>query len=210
MDIAVIGTGNVGGTLGNRWVSLGHNVTFGVRDPSAVKIKSLLKLSDNQAKATSVPDAVASSDVVVLATPWGAVRDAIAVAGNLRGKIVVDCTNPISEGLAGLSVGQTTSAGEEVAKWAQGARVVKAFNTTGANNMADPQFPDGKATMFICGDDAEAKEVVASLARDLGFDVCDCGAIQASRYLEPMAMLWIHLAYRQGHGRDFAFRIIKR
>jgi NADPH-dependent F420 reductase len=210
MKIAVIGTGNVGGTLGNRWASLGHDVTFGVRDPAAVKVKSLLKLSDNKATAASVPDAVAASDIVVLATPWEAVGDAIAVAGDLRGKIVVDCTNPIVEGPAGLSIGQTTSAGEQVAKWAQGARVVKAFNTTGANNMAEPQFPDGKATMFICGDDWEAKDAVGSLAKELGFEVCDCGGIQVSRYLEPLAMLWIHLASRQGLGRDFAFNIIKR
>jgi predicted dinucleotide-binding enzyme len=148
--------------------------------------------------------------VVVLATPWAVVRDAIAVAGDLRGKVVVDCTNPIAENSSGLTVGTTTSAGEQVAQWAAGARVVKAFNTTGSSNMANPEYDEGRATMFICGDDPEAKETVSTLASDLGFDVCDSGPLQVARYLEPLAMVWIQLAYPQGLGRDIAFRLIKR
>jgi NADPH-dependent F420 reductase len=210
MKIAVIGTGNVGGTLGTRWAGMGHDVVFGVREPTSPKVKSLLKLTENKARAASVPDAVASSDVVVLATPWASVPDAIAVAGDLRGKVIVDCTNPIAENLSGLTVGTTTSAGEQVAQWAAGARVVKAFNTTGSSNMAKPEYAEGKATMFICGDDAEAKEAVSSLASDLGFDVCDSGPLQVARYLEPLAMVWIKLAYSQGLGRDIAFRLIRR
>jgi predicted dinucleotide-binding enzyme len=189
---------------------MNHDVVFGVREPTSPRVKSLLKLTDNRAKAASVPETVASSDVVVLATPWGAVRDAIAVAGDLRGKVLVDCTNPIAENLTGLTVGTTTSAGEQVARWAPGARVVKAFNTTGSGNMANPRYEEGNVTMFICGDDAEAKETVSSLAKDLGFDVCDSGPLQAARYLEPLAMVWIQLAYARGMGRDIAFRLIRR
>ncbi len=210
MKIAVIGMGNVGGTLGTRWASIGHDVVFGVREPTSPKVKSLLKLTENKALAASVLDAVASSDVVVLATPWESVRDAIAVAGDLRGKVVVDCTNPIAENLTGLTIGMTTSAGEQVAQWAPGARVVKAFNTTGSGNMANPEYAEGKVTMFICGDDPDAKETVSALATDLGFDVCDSGPLQMARYLEPLAMTWVKLAYAQGLGRDIAFRLIKR
>jgi NADPH-dependent F420 reductase len=210
MKIAVIGIGNVGGTLGTRWAGMGHDIVFGVREPTSPKVKSLLKLTENKARAASVSDAVASSDVVVLATPWAVVRDAIAVAGDLRGKVVVDCTNPIAENSSGLTVGTTTSAGEQVAQWAAGARVVKAFNTTGSSNMANPEYDEGRATMFICGDDPEAKETVSTLASDLGFDVCDSGPLQVARYLEPLAMVWIQLAYPQGLGRDIAFRLIKR
>ena len=210
MKIAVIGMGNVGGTLGTRWASMDHDVIFGVREPTSPKVKSLLKLSENRALAASVPDAVSASDVIVLATPWDAVRDAIAVAGDLRGKIVIDCTNPIAAGANGLSVGLTVSAGEQVAEWARGARVVKAFNCTGANNMSNPKYPEGKATMFICGDDSEAKEAVSTLADNLGFEVVDSGPLQVARYIEPLAMLWIQLAYSQGLGRDFAFKIMKR
>jgi len=210
MKIAVIGMGNVGGTLGTRWASMGHDVVFGVREPASPKVKSLLKLTENKAVAASVLDAVAASDIVVLATPWESVRDAIAVAGDLRGKVVVDCTNPIAENLTGLTIGLTTSAGEQVAQWAAGARVVKAFNTTGSSNMANPEYTEGKVTMFICGDDPDAKETVSALTVQLGFDVCDSGALQMARYLEPLAMAWIKLAYSQGLGRDIAFRLIKR
>jgi len=210
MKISVIGMGNVGGTLGTRWASMNHDVVFGVREPTSPKVKSLLKLTENRARAASVPDAVASSDVVVLATPWGAVRDAIAVAGDLRGKVLVDCTNPIAENLTGLAVGTTTSAGEQIARWAPGARVVKAFNTTGSSNMANPRYKEGNVTMFICGDDAEAKATVSTLAEALGFDVCDSGPLRVARYLEPLAMAWIQLAYAQGLGRDIAFRLIRR
>jgi NADPH-dependent F420 reductase len=210
MKIAVIGIGNVGGTLGTRWAIMNHEVVFGVREPTSPKVKSLLKLADNKAQAASVPDAVAASDVVVLATPWEAVADAIAVAGDLKGKVIVDCTNPVAERMSGLSIGQTTSAGERVAEWTKGARVIKAFNSTGANNMANPVYGEHKATMFICGDDPEAKAIVSNLAGDLGFDVCDSGPLRVARYLEPLAMLWIHLAYAQGLGREFAFTLLKR
>jgi NADPH-dependent F420 reductase len=210
MKIAIIGSGHVGGTLGTRWASGGHDVVFGVREPSSSKVKSLLKLAGNGARAAHLPDAVAASDVVVLATPWESVPDAIAVAGDLRGKILVDCTNPIAEGMRGLSLGLTTSAGERVAEWATGAHVVKAFNCTGANTMANPRFGDDKATMFVCGDDPMAKSIVCDLARDLGFEVCDSGPLRIARYLEPLAMLWIELAYTQGLGREFAFTLLKR
>jgi hypothetical protein len=129
-------------------------------------------------------------------------------AGDLGGKIVVDCTNPI--GADGLVVGTTTSAGELAAGWAQGAVVVKAFNTTGSGNMENPRYGDRAVTMFICGDDSQAKAVVGSLAEQIGFDVIDTGPLKAARYLESMAMLWVHLAYNQGFGTDFAFKLIRR
>ncbi|MDH3215492.1 MAG: NADPH-dependent F420 reductase [Candidatus Krumholzibacteria bacterium] len=210
MKIAVIGTGNVGGILGARWSEVGHEVTFGTRDPASPKVKSLLKLTENKARAASVLDAVSSSEVMVLATPLKAARDAIAVAGDLIGKILVDCTNPIGEGPDGKTMGAGKSAGEQVAEWARGARVVKAFNTTGSNNMADPAYGDHKATMFICGDDTAAKAVVSKLAAELGFEVCDGGRLSTARLLESLAMLWIHLAYSQGLGREIAIALLKR
>jgi hypothetical protein len=88
--------------------------------------------------------------------------------------------------------------------------VVKAFNTTGWENMADPIYHGEPTTMFICGDDAEAKAVVSDLATDLGFDVADTGPLSTARYLEPLAMVWIHLAIGQKQGRQIAFKIVKR
>jgi 8-hydroxy-5-deazaflavin:NADPH oxidoreductase len=210
MKIAVIGSGNVGGALGTGWAKKGHSVVFGVRDKNDQELASLLKKAGSNARAASVPEAAASGEVVVFATPWPATQDAIRNAGDLKGKIVLDCTNPLKPDLSGLLIGHTTSAAEQVANWASGAKVVKAFNTTGANNMENSRYPDGPLAMFYCGDDADAKKTVAQLASDLGFEPIDAGGITQARLLEPLATLWIHLAYAQGLGREFAFRIIRR
>lgn len=210
MKIAVIGTGNVGGTLGSRWAQNGHRVIFGSRNPGRPKVQELVQRAGANAHATSVSEAVAQSEVVVLATPWNATQEIIQSAGDLQGKVVVDCTNPLAEGLRGLSVGHTISGGELVAEWAVGVRVVKAFNSTGAGNMANPLYDGVAVSMFICGDDADAKAIVSELVSELGFEVVDTGALATARYLEPLAMLWIHLAYVEGYGPDIAFKLLKR
>ena len=211
MKIAVIGAGNVGGTLGKLWAAKGHDVMFGVRDPQEDKVREAIKETGGKARAGSVKEAAASGDVVVMATPWPATHEAIQSAGNLNGKVVVDCTNPLAPDLSGLVVGMTDSAGEEVARWAKGARVVKAFNTIGAPNFGNPKFGPESASMFICGDSEDAKVMVSKLAAELGFDVVDVGPLTASRLLEPLAMLWIHLAFKQGLGpTGHAFKLLRR
>jgi predicted dinucleotide-binding enzyme len=127
-----------------------------------------------------------------------------------QGRILVDATNPIAPGLAGLSLGTTTSGAEQVAERARGARVVKAFNTTGAENLADSRYPQGQPLMPVAGDDAAAREQVLALATLIGFDAVDMGPLSSARTLEPWAMAWIHLAIRQGQGRGFAFARMRR
>jgi len=208
MRIGIIGAGNVGGTLGRGWARAGHEVTFGVRNVADPKTAELLK--DSTAKAASVAEAAAFGEVVVFATPWEATQDAVKSAGDLAGKIVLDTTNPLAPNLSGLTHGFETSAGERVASWASGAKVVKIVNTPGANNMADPDFNGTAASMFYCGDDAGAKAAAARLASDLGFDPVDAGNLEQARLLEPLALLWIRLAYVQKQGRDIAFKLMKR
>jgi len=210
MKITIIGSGNVGGTLGSRWAKKGHEITFGARDPKGEKVQKLLKSLDGKAKASGVKDAVSASQVVLLATPWWSAEDAIRSAGDLKGKIIIDCINPLAKDMSGLTIGHTTSAAEKIAGWAVGARVVKAFNSTGSKNMANPVYGSQKITMFICGDDVEAKKTVAGLAAELDFDVVDAGALVAARYLEALAMLWVHLVVVAGLGPDVAFKLIKR
>jgi hypothetical protein len=210
MKIAIIGIGNVGSALGRRWAAARHDVVFGVRDPAGSKAQSVVREAGPPTRAATVDAAAAFGDVVVLATPFDATEDAIRQAGGLAGKIVVDCTNPLRSDLSGLSVGHTTSAGETVARWAPQARVVKALNTTGAGNMLDPRYPDGTAAMFVCGDDLAAKATVSELVAALGFDVVDAGPLTQARLLEPLAMLWISLAYRQQLGPGIAFRLMRR
>jgi NADPH-dependent F420 reductase len=213
MKIAVIGTGNVGGTLGKRWARAGHEVAFGARDPAETKVTALVRESGPGARAASVAEASRRAEVVVLAVPWDNAREALAAAGDLRGRVLIDATNPLvmtPEGLRqGLVIGHTTSAAEQVARWAEGARVVKAFNTTGWQNMADPVYNSQGLSMLLCGD-AEAKKVVSGLARQLGFEPVDVGPLRSARYLEAVAMLWIDMAVLQGFGTNFGFQVVKR
>lgn len=210
MRIAIIGAGNVGGTLGRMWAAKDHEVAFGIRRPNDAKVQALLTATGKRARAASVKDAVSGAEVVVLATPWNAIEAAIRDAGDLRGKVVVDATNPLKSDLSGLTIGHSTSAAEQVVGWAPGARVVKAFNTIGAVHMADPRFGTQRASMFICGDDASAKATVARLAGELGFDPVDCGPLTQARLLEPLALLWISMAYAYGAGPNIGFALLRK
>ncbi|HXE11856.1 MAG TPA: NADPH-dependent F420 reductase [Bryobacteraceae bacterium] len=206
MRIGIIGAGNVGSTLGAGWSKAGHKIIFGSRDPTSQKMTELAR--NTGATAGSNQEA-AEADVVVLTTPWPATKEAVSGL-LLAGKVLVDVTNPLLPDLSGLEVGTTTSGAEQVAQWANGALVVKAFNTVGFNVMAHPQYKDGDAVMFYCGDNAGAKATVHQLAMDLGFDPHDAGPLTQARYLEPFAMLWITLALNYGYGREFGFKLIRK
>jgi predicted dinucleotide-binding enzyme len=210
VKISILGAGSVGGTLGRGWARKGHDVFFGVPNPADSKTQELLTNIGSKARAGAVAEAAAASDVIVLATPWPATQDAIKAAGSLTGKILVDCTEPLKEDFSGLSLGYTTSGAEQVAHWAKGASVFKAFNQTGFKNMADPVYDGRKTVMFVCGDDAAQKPTVLQLASDIGFDSIDAGGLVIARLLEPFGMLWIHLALVQGLGVDFAFSLLRR
>jgi predicted dinucleotide-binding enzyme len=199
MKIAILGAGNVGRTLGKVWASRGHEILYGRRQPDP-----------GQLTETTVREATRDGDVLVLTTPWGAAQETLAGASTLMGKILLDCTNPLLPGLGGLEVGHNTSGAECVAQWAPGARVVKIFNTVGYNIMANPVFGNERASMLFCGDDPEAKRVAAGLAEDAGFEPVDAGPLTQARLLEPFALLWITMALKHGHGRDMAFRLLRR
>ena len=208
MNIAILGTGRVGGTLGIRWAGQGHRITYGVCDPESAEVREVLSKSP-QATATTLRAAVEANTVVLLAFPWTVTEEVLHSLGNLAGKILLDCINPISSDLKRLEFGFTTSAAEQIAGWAPGAKVVKAFNTVSNASMADPSFGGEKAAMFYCGDDAEAKAIVRSLTEDVGLEPVDAGPLQQARHLESLAHLYIHLAVFGGWG-DCAFRLVKR
>lgn len=210
MKITVVGAGNVGKALGSGWAKAGHDVTFAVRADSLQKYADLPAELGGKVTVTPMKDAAAGSDVVVLATPWGAAQQAIQELGDLDGRIVVDCMNPLKPALAGLTHSGDDSGAEQVARWATGARVVKAFNTTGFNIMQNPQLEGGPAVMLVCGNDEAARNAVLDLARDLGFDALSAGGLDSARLLEPMAMLWIKLAMPLGHGRNHAFALLRQ
>jgi 8-hydroxy-5-deazaflavin:NADPH oxidoreductase len=216
MKIAIIGAGNVGGALGKAWAKAGHYIIFGVRNPGQGKTQPPLAEIGVGATAVTLPDAARSADIIVLATPWPAVPDAINALGDLRGKTIIDCTNPLSlngDGSLSLSLGSTTSGAEEIEKLATGANVVKAFNTYGWENFADSSYPNAgglKPVMFYCGDHDAAKDIVKQLATDLGFEPVDTGGLGMSRSLEPLALLWIRLSIREGRNPNFTWARLTR
>lgn len=207
MKITILGTGNVGQALATGWVSAGHKITFGSRQPTGEKAQKLVASFEGKMQVQQSTEAIASAEVVVLAVPWNGVEAVAKSVVDWAGKILIDATNPIGPGFS-LAVGKDTSGGELVQSWATGARVVKAFNTTGYNNMLDPVYNGASTTMFIAGDDADAKHTVTQLTETLGFDVADVGDITKSRFLEPLALAWISLAMVQG--REIALKLVRR
>lgn len=208
MSISIIGAGNVGMALGQAFAQRGETVVYGVPAPS--KYEDAVASLGDKARITTTTEAIVASDTVILAVPYAALSAIAQSVPDWQGKVLIDATNPLAPGLSGLSVGTSTSGAEELAKLAQGARVVKAFNTTGAENMADSRYPQGVPMMPVCGDDAQARQRAMALATLIGFEAVDMGPLMAARYLEPFAMTWIHLAIKQGHGRRFAFAMLRR
>ena len=210
MKIGIIGSGNVGGVLGTRWAKAGHQVTFGSRDPGAADMQQLLARAESNARAATLPDTAKSGELLLLATPWPVTKDVVQGLGDLTGKVLIDATNPLLPDLSGLAVGANTSGAEQVAGWARGATVVKAFNTVGSNIMENPAFGADQPVLFFCGEDAGAKGKVKQLADELGFEGVDAGPLTQARLIEPFALLWISLAFKAGLGREIAFQFLRR
>ncbi len=157
-------------------------------------------MQDNESAATA-------AEVVVLGTPWQATQQAVQSCSGLAGKVLIDCTNPLTPKFSALEIGLTTSGAEQVASWAPGARACKAMNQIGAPMMDGPQLP-GKPVMFVCGDDDQAKSVTTALVNDLDFETVEAGDLTVARLLEPYGLLWIHLALRRGFGTNFGFGLL--
>ncbi len=196
MNIAIIGTGNMGSALGTLLTQARHTVTFGSRDPQQ-----------------PVRQAIEGAELVILAVPY---TGAIALAEDpdvrtaLAGKIVVDITNPLAPDFMSLTIGHTSSAAEEIARRLPEARLVKAFSTIFAEVLrAKAEDQKVTATVLVAGDDAQAKSPVLALASELGFSAVDTGALTNARYIEPLTELEIQLAYGQGRGSRITFQLVE-
>jgi 8-hydroxy-5-deazaflavin:NADPH oxidoreductase len=188
--VALIGTGNVGAALGQRFAEHGHTIVYGSRDPAAADVRELVAATGHGAAAVAPADAAARADIVVLAVPWSAAEDVVRGLGDLRGKILVDPTNPrvmASDGFADYPIPDSNA--ERIARLAPGAHVVKAFSTLGFETMLDPKVADGPVTVPIVGDDRAAKERVATLAREIGLEAIDVGPLRHARILEGLHYL---------------------
>jgi NADPH-dependent F420 reductase len=202
--VAIIGAGNVGGGLGVNLSKRGLAVKFGVRPEANVKA---LLAQCKDASASAPIEAAAWGDVIFLAVPGSAaVEVARSLSGSLAGKVVVDCNNPLvwKEGPVWDPPAEGSLAAA-IAKVAPGARVVKGFNTFGAEFHKDPGQTGAPAYVYLAGDDAAAKKVVMDVATQGGFHPIDAGPLRNASVLENVAMLWIHLATVGGQGRGFTF-----
>ncbi len=203
MNITVIGSGNMGSGFVKQLSAAGHRVTVTGRDLAKA---ALLTQQYPGAQAVEPAQAARDADVIIVATPYESAAAALRSLGDLKGKVVVDVTNPLTADYMGLTIGHATSAAEEIARAVPGAAVVKAFNTVFAQVLAEgADFGAGrKVPVFVASDHAAAKDAVKALAQRMGFDVIDAGALKNARYLEPVAGLNIYLAYGAGLGTGIA------
>lgn len=194
----MLGSGDVGRALAAAWQVAGHAVVIGTRDPDREVLRTWATASG--VALASPAEAAAGAETVVLATAWGGAENALTLAGPaLDGKVLVDVTNPLrfTDRLE-LALGHSDSGGEQVQRWAPGAKVVKAFNTVGFELMDHPRTDGEQPTLFVATDDDRARAVAVTLARDLGWRVHDAGGLRGARLTEPLAMLWIEHAIRSG------------
>ncbi len=211
MHLAVLGTGSVGRTLAARFVELGHDVRLGTRDPSATRSRDdWTELRG--VELTTFADATADAELVVHAGSGAAALDLLAQAGDLSGKVLVDISNPLdfSAGFPPtLSVKDTDSLGEQVQRAFPDAFVVKTLNTLTAELMAHPDRLPEPTTIFVSGDDADAKRLVTGLLVELGHqDVLDLGGIETSRGVEMWLPLWLRVMGALGTA-EFNIKVVR-
>ena len=214
MKIGIIGSGDVGRKLSDGFIELGHHVKIGSRDPNQSKITDWINKHDKEkASSGTFAETASFGELVVLATLWEGTADAIQLSNskNLTNKIVIDVTNPLdfSKGIPPtLAVGHTDSGGERIQRMLPDSKVVKAFNIVGNPHMVHPDFPSGKPTMFICGNDEASKKIVTDdIVSKFGWETIDIGGIEGSRVLEPLALLWILQYFKTGNG-NHAFKLL--
>lgn len=212
MKVGVLGTGDVGKALGNGFLALGHEVKLGSRD--AGKAGAWAKAAGGRASAGSFAETAAFGEVLVLATLGVAATQALDLAGpqHFKDKLVIDTTNPLdfSAGFPPrLAITGYDSGGEQIQRALPGARVVKAWNTVGHAHMFRPQFPDGPPDMFICGNDAAAKQQMKGILDQFGWGTVDVGNIEAARYLEAMCLVWV-LYGASGNTWNHAFKLLRK
>ncbi len=205
MKIAIIGTGNVGGALATKWANTGHQIFLGVQDAQDFKGKELLK--NPNTTVHSVQDAVKMAEVILLATPAPVTVEVTKSLGDTTGKIIIDAMN-IVMGRGPQGFKNTTDA---ILANTQTQDVVKCFNTTGFNNMQNPNYGDTAIDMFVAGDSEKGKKIAIQLAKDAGFAECyNIGGNDKFELMEQFAWFWINLAMFQGQGREIGFKLLKR
>ena len=207
-NIGILGTGQVGQTIGKKLVQLGYNVTLGSRTADNTAAKEWAQQAGGKAASGTFADAARNADVVFVCTKGDGTVDAIKQAGaeNLKGKLVIDLTNPLdfSNGMPPSLLkdySNTFSLGEAVQQTAPDAKVVKTLNTVNCEVMVEPSKSGGQPTMLMSGNDANAKAEATKILNEFGWnDVLDLGDITASRPMEAYVTLWVRTYMATGNG----------
>ena len=205
MKIAIIGTGNVGGALATKWAHKGHEIFLGVRDVNNFKGQHLL--SNPNTKVCTTHAAVQNAGVILISTPAMMAIEVAKSLGETNGKVIIDTMNIVmGRGPSGF-----TNTSDAILANTFTNDVVKCFNTTGFNNMVNPNYGDQVLDAFVAGDSMRGKEAAKQLAKDAGFAECyDIGGNDRFELMEKFAFFWINLAMFQGQGRDIGFKLLKR
>ncbi len=213
MKVGVIGSGVVGQTLAAGFLKHGHEIEIGTREPAKLKEWSAKHLG---AKVKTLAEAVAFGKAVVLAVAGQVALEALKLVGPkaLQSKTVIDACNPIGggppiNGAMSYLTTLTDSLMERLQKAYPSAHLVKAFNSVGNAQMVNPHFVGGRPTMFICGNDANAKRVVTQILDQFGWDTEDMGAVEAARAIEPLCMLWCIPGVGKGDWSPHAFKLLR-
>jgi predicted dinucleotide-binding enzyme len=201
MRIAILGVGNIGGTLGRKWAAAGHEVNFGVRDVASSKVQAFMETVEGNALADTVGNAISFGEVVLFAIPWSAVGATVhAHAEALNGKIVVDATNNFG--------GPVVNNVETISAKAPAAKVFRAFNSLGWELFETPHLGDTQVDHFYCGADDEAGTTVARLIEEVGLRPVYVGDLDRVQLVDAMGSLWVTLAFQRGMGRQLAFKLL--
>ena len=216
MKIGILGSGDVGRRLADGFLEIGDTIKIGSRNPNQQKVTEWIEKHDRTiASSGTFAEAASFGELDVVATSWAGTVEAIKMADpkNLVGKVVIDVTNPLdfSKGMPPkLAIGHTDSAGETVQRMLPNSKVVKAFNIVGNPHFIHPDFPGGPPTMFICGNDDQAKKtVIDNILTKFGWETIDLGGIEGARLLEPLAFVWIMHYFRTGNG-NHAFKLLRK
>jgi len=215
MKVGVLGSGLVGRVLGAGFLKYGHGVMLGTRKPAKAEVEQWLR-ENPRGSAGTFQQAAEFGELIVLCTLGRAAEEAIALAGpaNFAGKTVMDTTNPIADtppvqGVLAFTTGRNESLGEKIQARLPQAHVVKAFNSVGSGRMINPRYQQGTPTMFLCGDNAQAKAQVSKIVEQFGWEPFDCGGIIASRAIEPLCMLWCIPGFARNQWTH-AFKVLTR
>jgi predicted dinucleotide-binding enzyme len=208
MRIGILGSGLMGGKLGTILARAGHEVVFSyARTPH--KLARLARQAGGRARAGTPREAARFAEVLLLSVHWSRVRDVLAQAGEVSGKVLVSCSLPMNEDDSELVIGGSSSGAEQLARALPGARVVSAFNTVPSEVLFDvyaARRRSRRPSVVYCGDDRRAKRMAAALIRDVGFDPVNAGPLRTARYTEPFALLVARLAYEEKGGPRLAYR----